>query len=57
MRKVLFTALLFIIANAGMLWLWLITFRSPLPWVAWIGVVTHIFVLFSLPYHKMFNVK
>lgn len=57
MRKVMFTALLFILANAGMLWLWTIVFRSPLPWIAWIGVVTHIFVLFGLPYHKMFNVK
>ena len=57
MKKVMFTALLFILANAGMLWLWMIVFRSPLPWIAWIGVVTHIFVLFSIDYNKMFNVK
>lgn len=57
MKKIMFTALLFVLANAGMLWLWMIVFRSPLPWIAWIGVVTHIFVLFSIDYHKMFNVK
>lgn len=56
-KRIMFTALLFILANAGLLWLWLIVFRSPLPWAAWIGVVTHIFGLFSIDYHKMFNVK
>lgn len=56
-KRIMFTALLFILANAGLLWLWLIVFRSPLPWAAWIGVVTHIFALFSIDYHKMFNVK
>ncbi len=55
MNKILFTSLLFIVANTGLLWLWTIVFRSAIPWAAWIGVVTHIFVLFNLPYSKMFK--
>ena len=54
-NKVAFKALLFILANAGMLWLWMIVFRSPLPWSAWIGVVAHIMVLFNLNYQKIFS--
>lgn len=51
----MFKAFLFILANAGMLWFWLLVFRSPLPWAAWIGAVAHIMVLFNLNYQKIFS--
>jgi hypothetical protein len=54
-NKVMFKAFLFVLANAGMLWFWLLVFRSPLPWAAWIGAVAHIMVLFNLKYDKIFS--